>query len=475
MSKRTRREEAQADEDAVEQMPEVSRWEGLPVVAIAGRPNVGKSTLFNRLLHSRRAIVDPTPGVTRDPIEAIWQPDEADLPVMLVDTGGLKLERDAMDSLVAQKSWDWIAKADLVLFLVDIVNITPEDEEFASQLRRWASKTVLVVNKADSPERDARAWNYATWGYKHMVFVSGEHGRNMDELSELICSRLDWSNAKPAAHEDHKDLRIAIMGKPNVGKSTLLNRLIGEEKSIVSDMPGTTRDVVEGSFVYKGRQFTVLDTAGMRRKAKVHEAVEYYSVNRSVKTLDRADVVILMIDAVEGLSDQDKKIVKLAVDKGRAVVFALNKWDQMPQIKNTFEAAQDKLRFFFGQMSYAPVLQLAAKDGQGVDKLLSTCVSLYDQLTHSVETSKLNKAVRDWVDTTPPPANARFRFKFRYAVQTGVNPVSFALFVTRPDAVTDTYVSYLKNKIRSELGYSSVPIEVELRASRKRFEDLEKR
>lgn len=475
MSKRAREQDAQPSEDDIAQGPEVSRWEGLPVVAVAGRPNVGKSTLFNRLMRSRRAIVDPTPGVTRDPIEAVWQPDEADLPVMLVDTGGLKLERDTMDNLVAQKSWSWIEKADLVLFLVDVVNITPEDEEFAQKLRRWADKTVLVVNKADSPERDARAWNYASWGYKHMVFVSGEHGRNIDELSELICSRLDWSKAKPAAHEDRKDLRIAIMGKPNVGKSTLLNKLLGEEKSIVCDMPGTTRDVVEGRFEYKGRQFTVLDTAGMRRKAKVHESVEYYSVNRAVKTLDRADVVILMIDAVEGLTDQDKKIVKLAVDKGRAVVFALNKWDQMPPIKNAFDAAQDKLRFFFGQMAYAPVLQLSARDGQGVDKLLNTCVSLFDQLTRSVETSKLNKAVRDWVEATPPPANSRARFKFRYAVQTGVNPVAFTLFVTRPDAVSDTYVSYLKNKIRSELGYTQVPLELELRASRKRFEDLEKR
>ncbi len=449
------------------------RWTGLPVVALAGRPNVGKSTLFNRLLHRRKAIVDPKPGVTRDPIEAIWQSDEADMPVMLVDTGGLKLERDDMDDKVAAKSWQRIEEADLVLFLLDAVNITPEDEEFAAKLRKYAGKVVVVVNKADGPERDARAWSHASWGYKDMIFVSAEHGRNIGELEDLILSKMDWSKASPLS-EERDDLRLAIMGKPNVGKSTLLNRLLGEERSIVSDMPGTTRDVVEGRFVWKGRNFTVLDTAGMRRKAKVTESVEYYSVNRAIKTLDRADVVVLMIDAVEGLSDQDKKIVKLATDKGRGVVFALNKWDAMPTIKNTFEAVKDRIQFFFGQMAYAPILPLSAREGEGIDKLLSTIVTVYAQLTKKIETSKLNKEARDWVDSNPPPMSSKGRFKFRYATQTSVNPVKFAFFVTRPDAVGDTYRSFLKNKIRSELGYSLIPVELELRASRKRFEDLER-
>jgi GTPase len=449
------------------------RWRGLPMVAIVGRPNVGKSTLFNRLLRSRRAIVDPTPGVTRDPIEAEWLPDGADMPALLVDTGGLKIVRDDMDERVAKKSLSRIASADLVLFLLDAVDITPEDEEFAAILRRYSDKTILVINKADSPERDARAWNHASWGYKHMVFVSAEHGRNIDELEEMIIPRLDWSRAEPEA-DAHEDIRVAIMGKPNVGKSTLLNKLLGEERSIVSDMPGTTRDVVEGRFEWKGRAFTLLDTAGMRRKAKVTEAVEYYSVNRAVKTLDNADVVILMIDAVEGLSDQDKKIVKLATDKGRGVIFALNKWDQMPRIKNTFEASRDKLQYFFAQMAYAPILPLSAKEGEGVEKLLKTCVDLFDQLNKKIETSRLNKAMHDWVESYPPPVGPRNRFKLRYAVQTGVNPVGFAMFVTKPESVGESYRSYLKNKIRLELGFANVPLELELRASRKQFEDLGK-
>jgi len=459
--------------EETEEITTRAHWQGLPVVAIAGRPNVGKSTLFNRLLHSRRAIVDPTPGVTRDPIEAEWLPDGAEKPVMLVDTGGLKLDRNDMDDLVATKTWERIASADLVLFLLDAVDITPEDEEFAAKLRRYASRTVVVVNKADSPERDARAWNHASWGYKDMVFVSAEHGRNIDELEELIVSKLKWTNAVSVSDE-HDDIRVAIMGKPNVGKSTLLNRLLGAERSIVSDIPGTTRDVIEGRFVWKGRTFTVLDTAGMRRKAKVTENIEYYSVNRTIKTIDRADVVILMIDAVEGLSDQDKKIVKLATDKGRAVIFALNKWDMMPRIKNTFEATKDKMQFFFAQMSYAPILSLSARDGDGVDTLLKTVVDLFAQLHTKIETSRLNRAVHDWIEASPPPASPRARFKVRYAVQTGINPVSFVVFATRPELVGESYRSYLKNQIRADLGFKNVPIELELKASRKRFEDLEK-
>lgn len=453
--------------------PRSTRWSGLPTVAIVGRPNVGKSTLFNRLLHSRRAIVDPTPGVTRDPIEGEWLPDGSDMPAILVDTGGLRLERDDMDDLVATKSWERIASADLVLFLLDAVDITPEDEEFASRLRRYASKTVLVVNKADSPERDARAWAHASFGYKDMVFISAEHGRNIGELVELVVSRLDWSGAV-AEEAEHEDLRLAIMGKPNVGKSTLLNRLLGTERSIVCDMPGTTRDVIEGRIEWKGRPVTVLDTAGIRRKAKVTEDVEYYSVNRAIKTLDRADVVVLMIDAVEGLSDQDKKIVKLATDKGRGVVFALNKWDSMPRIKNAFEASKDKLRYYFAQMAYAPVLALSAKEGTGVDELLKAAFSVFDQLNRKVETSRLNKAMKDWIEGTPPPASPRARFKLRYAVQTGTNPVSFAVFATKPELVGESYRSFLKNKIRSELGFANVPVGLEFRASRKRYEDLEK-
>jgi GTP-binding protein len=443
------------------------RYTGLPVVVIAGRPNVGKSTLYNRLLRKRRTITDPTPGVTRDPVESVCLLRDTGKPVLLIDTGGFKLEREGLDSLVVEKSLQSLERADLILFLVDAMEITPEDEEFASLLRRWGSKILLVVNKADSPERDPLVWGHAKWGFDPVLFVSAEHGRNMAELEEAIVARLDFSRVQ--RHEpDSREIRVAIMGKPNTGKSTLLNRLLGEEKSIVSEIAGTTRDVVEGSFEWKGRRIVVLDTAGIRRKAKVTEAVEYYSVNRAIRTVNDCDVVILMIDAQEGLTEQDKKITAFAAEKGRGVIFVLNKWDTMPDIKNGFEAARDKLRYFFGQMSYAPVLPLSAREGTGVDKLLNSLLNVHAQLTKEIETSRLNKSVSAWIEETPPPVGPRTHFKLRYATQTSANPLRFVFFVTRPDAVKDSYISFLRNKIRDELGYDKVPLFVELRASRSR-------
>ncbi len=441
------------------------RYSGLPVVVIAGRPNVGKSTLYNRMLRKRRVITDPTPGVTRDPVESVCHLRDSGKPIALIDTGGFKLEREGLDSLVVEKSLQSLERADLILFLVDAAEITPEDEEFAILLRKFAKKILLVVNKADSPERDAMVWGHAKWGFDPVLFVSAEHGRNMDALEEEMVKRLDFKAVEILPPNSH-EIRVAIMGKPNTGKSTLLNRLLGEEKSIVSEIAGTTRDVVEGNFEWKKRRLIVLDTAGIRRKTKVTDNVEYYSVNRAIRTVNDCDIVILMIDAREGITEQDKKITNFAAEKGRGVIFALNKWDEMPDIKNSFEASRDKLRYFFGQMAYAPVLPLSAKNGTGVDKLLNMVVTVHAQLTKKIETPKLNKVVAAWIEETPPPVGPRTQFKLRYTVQTSANPLHFIFFVTRPDAVKESYISFLRNKIRDELGYDKVPVFVELRASR---------
>jgi len=441
------------------------RYENLPLVVIAGRPNVGKSTLYNRILHKRRAITDPTPGVTRDPVDAVCDIGRTGKRCSLVDTGGFKIDREGLDELVIAKCLEYLEKADRILFVVDATSVTPEDEEFAALLRRWTPKILLVVNKADSPERDNLVWGHAKWGFNPMVFVSAEHGRNMGELEDAMAAGLDFSRVTEI-EEGREPIRLAIMGKPNTGKSTLLNRLLGAERSIVSEIAGTTRDVVEGRFEWKGRQVVVLDTAGIRRKKKVVENVEYYSVNRAIHVVDDCDVVVLVIDAVEGLTEQDKKIAAFATDRGRGLIFVLNKWDLMPDLKNSFEASRDKLRYFFGQTAWAPVLPLSAKEGTGIDKLMNMVVSVHAQLTRRIETSKLNKAFADWVEATPPPVAPRTRFKLRYAVQTSVNPQGFAIFVTRPDAVAEAYVSFLRNKIRSDLGLDKIPIILELKASR---------
>jgi len=248
----------------------------------------------------------------------------------------------------------------------------------------------------------------------------------------------------------------------------LSNRLTSSNASIVSDIPGTTRDVIEGSFRWKSRDFTILDTAGIRRRTKVNENIEYYSVNRAIKTIDEADIVILLIDSEEGLSEQDKKITALAHNKGRGIIMALNKWDTAPKIKNAFEAARDRIRFLFGKMEFAPVLPISAKDGYGVDKLLNTAITMYSQLNIQVETSRLNQALQRWLEEYPPPSGPQTRFSVKYAVQKSANPVQFIFFVSRPKAVSEAYISYLRNKIRKDLGFSFVPVEVKMRASKKK-------
>jgi GTP-binding protein len=255
------------------------------------------------------------------------------------------------------------------------------------------------------------------------------------------------------------------VGKPNTGKSTLSNRLTSSAASIVSDIPGTTRDVVEGAFSYRNRAFQVLDTAGIRRKSKVTENVEYYSVNRAIKSMDDADIVFLVIDAQEGLSEQDKKIAALADKRGRGIIMVLNKWDLMPELKNTFAAVRDRIHFLFGQMGYAPIMPVSARDGSGVDALLNTAIRMHAQLNRRTDTGRLNQALGRWLAENPPPVGPQTRFKIRYAVQVSDNPVNFVFFASRPQAVGGAYVSYLRNKIRRDLGYSLIPVGAEIRAS----------
>lgn len=449
------------------------KYENTPIVVITGRPNVGKSTLFNRFLHRRIAIVDPTPGVTRDPIEAVAVINEK--PVTLIDTGGYKLTRNEndkgsfLDEKVVEKSLGEIKKADLILLVLEAEKIVAEDEELIARLRPFWKKVIAVVNKTEGGRFINESWNFQKFGFREIFFVSAEHGDNIAELSEYISSHLDFSRIKEI-QESEPPIKIAIMGKPNTGKSTLANRLTHSENSIVSDFAGTTRDTVEGEFEADGKKFLILDTAGIRKKAKVHENVEYYSVNRAIKTLDKCDIVYLMIDAEESLSEQDKKICDLAYQKGRGIIFVLNKWDTQEDDKKTFKAKKQWINVMFGQMEYAPILPLSAKNGTGVKALLKETVELYSQLTRKIETAALNMALKDWLFKYPPPASKTSHFKIRYATQTGVNPVQFLIFATRPEVVPETYLSFLKNRIREDLGFDKIPVQLEIKASRKKWE-----
>ena len=469
---------APEDEGLEERINGIARkkYEGTPLLVIAGRPNVGKSTLFNRFLQRRLAIVDPTPGVTRDPVEATAMLNGK--PVHLMDTGGYKLTRDVgtmeavLDDLVVERSLEMIKKADLILLLLDAGQITGEDEEFIQELRPYWNKVVAAVNKTEGGRNESVAWNFAQFGFKKMFFISAQHGDNISELSDYLVSRLDFSKVKEISVEE--PIRIAIMGKPNTGKSTLSNRLTHSNASIVSNYAGTTRDTVEGGFEYGGKKFQVLDTAGIRRKAKVHENVEYYSVNRAIKTLDRCDVVFLMIDAMEGLAEQDKKICSLAYERGRGIIFVLNKWDlKEDQSRKVIRDTKKWINIMFGQMEFAPILTLSALEGTGIKALLNECIELYNQLNHKIPTTALNMALKDWLFKYPPPASKTAHFKIRYMTQKSVNPVNFIIFATRPEVVPETYVTYLKNRIRQDLGFDKIPVQLEMKASRKKWEDRE--
>ena len=468
--------EASIEAETTPAFDETKKYKNLPKVVIAGRPNVGKSTLFNRLLHERRAITDPTPGVTRDPIE-----EDCFIcghPVRIMDTGGFKLEREVgtveamLDELVVEKTLASLKDADLIVLLLEAGTITAEDEEFIALLRPYWNKVVAAVNKTEGGRREEEAYNFYQYGFDELIFISAEHGDRIDELSEMLVKKLDFSKVEEG--EEESKIRIAIVGKPNTGKSTLANRLTHSEASIVSDYAGTTRDIVEGDFEYKGQKFHIIDTAGIRRKAKVHENVEYYSVNRAIKSLDDADIVFHMIDAQEGLAEQDKKIVSLACERGLGVIFVLNKWDTQEQGRKTFRNAEQNMKIMFGQMSYAPVVALSALQGKGIKDLLNTALEVYGQLTHKIETGPLNTALKDWVAVYPPPASRSGQFKVRYIVQTSVKPVNFLLFCTRPEVVSQSYLTFLKNRIRSDLGYDKIPVKLELKASRKKWENYKK-
>ena len=450
----------------------------LPLIVIAGRPNVGKSTLFNALTHTKRAITDPTPGVTRDPVEGTCF--LAGKPVHLMDTGGYKLTRDLtsreseMDDLVVEKTVEMLTRADRILLLLDATEITAEDEELILRLRPYWSKLIAAVNKTEGGKNEALAYNYMKFGFNDLLFISASHGDNLPQLEEAMVKGLDFSRVTEGSETD-RPIRIAILGKPNTGKSTLSNALTHTEASIVSDYAGTTRDVVEGSFRYNGRDIQILDTAGIRRKSKVTENVEYYSVNRAIKTLDECDIMFLMIDAQEGLTEQDKKICSLAYERGRGIIFILNKWDTMEdQSTKAQKKAFDYIRTMFGQMQWAPIVTLSAKNHDGLKNLMNTALTLFEQLTRKIDTATLNIALNDWLEKYPPPATKAIHFKVRYITQTSVNPVNFLIFATRPENVPGSYVTYLKNRVREDLGFDQIPVQIEMKASRQKWQDRER-
>ena len=448
-------------------------YEGLPSVLIIGKPNVGKSTLFNRLLHKRRSITEPTAGVTREPVE-----NQAILdgkPILLVDSAGFSprisktSKYSVIDELAREKTLEYLKKADKLLLVLDATNFSSEDEEFIEILRPFSKKLIVAVNKTEGGRFREEAYNFLQKGFSSIVCISAEHGENIEELTKIILNGLDFSNVR--GQDIQKQIKIAIVGKPNTGKSTLSNYLTKKDASIVTDIAGTTRDIIEGKFSHKGYLFIIQDTAGIRKKARLKENIEYYSVLRALESIEKSDVVFHLIDVNEGLTEQDKKICHHATSKGIPVIFVLNKCDTIQNTKHTKHLNEKNIRIMFGKMNYAPILSISSIRGDGIKELLNQAITINLQLNKKIDTSSLNMALRDWITETPPPSKPSVSFTFRYMVQKTCHPVEFLLFANKPENVSEAYLRYIQNKIRQDLGFSFIPILLTVKGSRTRWEE----
>ncbi|MEW6621593.1 MAG: ribosome biogenesis GTPase Der [Bacillota bacterium] len=426
-----------------------------PVVAIVGRPNVGKSTLFNRITGGRVAIVNDKPGVTRDRIyrDGFW----LNKAFTLVDTGGLFFddETENISNKVRLQVEIAIEEADLIIFVVDgKTGITPDDETISLMLRKAKKPIILTVNKIDS-FTSFQDYDFFRLGLGDPIPISAEHGLNIGDLLEQAVNKL------PQIPEDDFEediIKVAVVGRPNVGKSSLVNKVLGEERTIVSDIPGTTRDAIDSLVKHKEDNFIFIDTAGIRRKARIHVSTEHYSVLRSLKAIDRSDVVLILIDALDGVTEQDKKIAGYVHEAGKSSIIVVNKWDLISKDEKTMNEYDNNIRAELSFMQYAPTAYVSALTGQRVMKIFDLIKFIFEQANFKVSTSVLNELIRDAVAFTPPPTDKGNRLKILYATQTGIKPPTFKLFVNNPELFHFSYQRYIENQLRKTFGFEGNPI-----------------
>lgn len=432
-----------------------------PVVAVVGRPNVGKSTFFNYLVGQRVSIIEDTPGVTRDRIyaESEWRGRD----FMLIDTGGIEPHTDDyIKKQMVRQAQIAIETADVILFMVDMkTGLTAADEDVAVMLRKSVRPVILAVNKVDQTGNlPADAYEFYNLGMGEIYPVSSIHGLGMGDLLDALFAHFPKESDTA---EDEDLVKVAIIGKPNAGKSSLINRLLGEERVIVSDIPGTTRDAIDTYLEHKGKQYMFIDTAGIRRKSKVEENIERYSVLRSWTAVDRADVCIIMIDAQDGVTEQDTKIAGYAHEQGKASIVVVNKWDIIDKETGTMETFRKEVLTKLEFMSYAPVLFISAKTGQRVERLYELIDYVYDQSCFRIQTGVLNDVLNEAVAMVQPPSDKGKRLKIYYMTQTGVKPPSFVLFVNTADLMHYSYERYIKNTLRTNFGFEGTPIRFTIR------------
>lgn len=433
-----------------------------PIVAIVGRPNVGKSTLFNQIGKKRISIVDDMPGVTRDRIylDAEWLNHE----FTMIDTGGIELdESDHILRSMRQQAQIAIEEADVILFLVDgRTGLTTADEEVARMLRSAKKPVVLGVNKIDSPQLAVNAYEFYQLGLGDPIALSASNAMNLGDLLDAVVAAFPQTKAE---EKEEDEICIAVIGRPNVGKSSLVNQLLGEERVIVSDIAGTTRDAIDTHFVKDGNKFMLIDTAGMRRRGKIDEPVERYSVMRSLRAIDRADVVLMLIDASEGITEQDKKIAGYAHESGRGVILVVNKWDIYPDKddKSTLRFTEE-LREEIGFLQYAPVLYTSALTGQRINRVTELVKYVAEQQSMRIKTSVLNDLIRDAVSVNPPPMHRGRQLKILFMTQVDIKPPKFILFVNDPELMHFSYLRFIENRLREMYGFEGTPIRLIVRA-----------
>ena len=432
-----------------------------PVIAVVGCPNVGKSTLFNKLIGKRLAIVDDTPGVTRDRIygDAEWR----NRTVMLIDTGGIEPKTDDIIlSKMREQANLAIETANVIIFVTSLeCGVTAADNEVAAMLRRSGKPVVLCVNKCDrTGDVPPEFYEFYNLGLGEPIAVSAVHGHGTGDLLDAAFEHL------PPREEDGEEsdiINVAVIGKPNAGKSSLVNRVTGEERSIVSDIAGTTRDAIDSIVENAHGRFNFIDTAGLRRKSKVEDQIEKYSVLRAKMAIERADVCIIMIDGTDGFTEQDSKVAGLAIEQGKACIIVVNKWDIVEKDGSTMDSYRKKLMNDFSFMTYAPIIFISAKTGQRVDRLFELIKYVNDQNAMRISTGKLNDLLADATSRVQPPSDKGKRLKIYYMTQASTRPPTFVCFCNRADLFHFSYQRYLENQIRSTFGLEGTPVRFVIR------------
>lgn len=427
-----------------------------PTVAIVGRPNVGKSTLFNKISGKRISIVEDTPGVTRDRIytEAQWCGKE----FLMIDTGGIEPSvKDEIPQQMRSQAELAIDMADVIIFMVDArEGMTAADEEVADMLKRCGKPVILVCNKADRPgQPPVEIYEFYNLGLGDPMAVSATHGLGVGDLLDKVLTYFPEDSGEKA---DDDAIKIAVVGKPNAGKSSLVNKILGENRVIVSDIAGTTRDAIDSRFEKDGQKYIIIDTAGMRKRGKINENIEHYSVVRALAAVDRSDVCVIMIDAEEGVTEQDTKIAGYVHEKGKAAVIAVNKWDLVEKETNTMNDFRLRVKEGLNFMMYARSVFISAKTGQRVDTLFTEIKSALEQNSRRISTGLLNDVLNEATAMVQPPSDKGKRLKIYYITQVAVKPPTFVLFVNNKQLAHFSYVRYLENKFRDMFGFEGTPL-----------------